>query len=66
MKISEAIKTLQEIQEKFGDIAITGGRMCDDVPLYGITVTDVKGMEVWPTDPNRVAGKNDIDGVFLE
>ena len=66
MKISTAIKTLQEIQEKFGDIAITGGHMHDDVPLREISVTDVEGMEVWPADPNDAAGNNNIDGVFLE
>lgn len=66
MKISEAIKQLEDIKSKFGDIAITGGCMCDDVPLHGISVTDVNGMEVYPRDPNGVAGKHEIDGVFLE
>ncbi len=65
MRISEAIQTLQKVQAKFGDISITGGQMMDDVPLSNICVTDVEGMEVWPRDPNGVAGKHKIDGVFL-
>ncbi len=66
MKISEAIKQLEDIKSKFGDIAITGGSMFDDTRLSKISVTDVEGMEVYPNDPNSVAGKHDIDGVFLE
>lgn len=66
MKISELIKTLQAVQAQFGDIAITGGHMTDDRPLSRVTVTDDEGMEVWPDDPNGVAGDNPIDGVFLE
>ena len=66
MKISAAIATLQTIQAKFGDLSITGGYMSEDTPLRRIVVTDAPGMEVWPNDPNHVAGKNPIDGVFLE
>lgn len=66
MKISAAIATLQEIQAKFGDIGITGGYMSDDIPLSKICVTDSEGMEVWPEDPNGVAGANEVGGVFLE
>ncbi|RWB40433.1 MAG: hypothetical protein EOQ44_25150 [Mesorhizobium sp.] len=66
MKISKVIATLQQIQAKFGDIAVTGGAMVDDIPLSEICVTDVEGMEVWPHDPNGVAGKNKIDGVFFQ
>lgn len=65
MLISEAIQQLKAIQAKFGDIAITGGYMSDDRPLEHIIVTDVEGMEVYPSDPNGVAGKNAIDGVYL-
>lgn len=66
MKISEVMTTLAQIKEKYGDIEVTGGAMSDDVALSQITVTDSEGMEVWPTDPNGVAGKNKIDGVFFE
>ncbi|AZO48076.1 hypothetical protein [Mesorhizobium sp. M4B.F.Ca.ET.058.02.1.1] len=66
MKISELINTLQQIQVTYGDIAITGGAMLDDVPLSQVSVTDVEGMEVWPHDPNGVAGKHKIDGVFFQ
>ena len=66
MKISEAIKTLKEIKSAFGDINITGGHMTDDVSPRSFIVTDVMGMEVWPSDPNNVAGKHNIDGVFIE
>jgi hypothetical protein len=66
MKISAAIATLEAIKAKFGDISITGGYMSDDTPLRSICVTDKEGMEVWPDDPNGVAGQNEIDGVFLQ
>jgi len=66
MKVSEAIDTLLRIQRKFGDISITGVDGCEDQPPRSFTVTDVEGMEVWPFDPNGVAGKNAIDGVFIE
>lgn len=66
MKISQAIKTLTEIQTKYGDISITGGCMLDDQPLTSITVTDVNGMEVWPTDPNNLGDDWEMDEVFLE
>lgn len=66
MKISKVIETLQQIKTKFGDISVTGGYMGDDTPLSKISVTDVEGMEVWPRDPNAVAGKYAIDGVFFE
>lgn len=65
MKISEAIGILNDIQARFGDISITGGNLTDDCPLQNLIVTDVEGMEIWPGDPNGVAGKNAIDGVFL-
>jgi len=65
MKISDAIAQLTAIQQKFGDIPITGGFMMDEAPLRTICVTDSEGMEVFPHDPNGVAGKNAIDGVFL-
>lgn len=66
MKISECIRQLEAIKAKFGDIAITGGAMSEDYPLSAICVTDVEGMEVFPNDPNGVAGQNPIDGVFLQ
>jgi hypothetical protein len=65
MLISECIRQLQDIQAKFGDIAITGGFMQDDMPLSDICVTDSEGMEVYPRDPNGVAGKHAIDGVMF-
>lgn len=65
MKISQVIKELLRIRDKFGDIAITGGYMSDDTVLSKIVVCDEEGMEVFPRDPNGVAGKNKIDGVFL-
>lgn len=66
MKVSKAIKTLQEIKKRFGEVSIIGGHLQDDVPMRKIVVTDRKGLEVWPGDPNGVAGQNPIDGVFLE
>lgn len=66
MKISQALEALTQIKDKYGDISITGGCMMDDVPLSNILVTDAKGCEVWPNDPNNVAGKRPINGVFLE
>ena len=65
MKISETIIKLKEIQTRFGDISIIGGYMADDTVLRNICVVDVNGMEVFPSDPNGVAGNNDIEGVFL-
>lgn len=66
MKISEAIKQLQAIQEKFGDIKITGGYISDDTPLREISVTDTDGMEIYPHNRNRNKRKSiTIDGVFL-
>lgn len=64
MKVSQAIAELKEIQEKFGDIAITGGNMCDDYPLSNISVTDTHGCEIWPS--MHGSGKDGIDGVFFE
>lgn len=66
MKVSEAIRQLQAIQEKFGDIAITGGCMFDDRPLSNISVTDMEGREIYPRNPNGLdLAKVEIDGVFL-
>ena len=66
MKISEAIETLKEIQEKFGDIEITGGRMSDDQPPRNIIVTDKTGYEIWPRpfESREKTAKEDIDGVL--
>jgi hypothetical protein len=66
MKISEAITKLAIIKTLYGDLTITGGHMNDSTPLGHIMVTDIEGMEVWPRDPNCVAGENKIDGVFFE
>lgn len=66
MKVSTAINTLRRIQRKFGDISITGGAMSNDRGPARIVVTDSEGMEIWPREPNGVAGKNTIDGVFIE
>lgn len=66
MKITKAIEELQKIKAKFGDISIIGGSLMDDTPPRSITVTDSDGMEIWPDDPNGVAGQNPIDGVFIE
>lgn len=66
MKISEAITQLEIIKTLYGDLAITGGRMNDTTPLGHISVTDIAGREVWPRDPNCVAGESKIDGVFFE
>lgn len=66
MKISRAIELLQEIQERFGDIRITGGSMAEDIPLSSICVTDIEGMEIWPRNPNGLNPPFKIDGVFFE
>ena len=66
MKISNAIAQLQVIKDRYGDLSITGGFMNDSTPLGHIMVTDTEGLEVWPRDPNGIAGKNPIDGVFFE
>ncbi len=65
MKISEAITQLQTIQARFGDISVAGGYLTDDSGLREICVVDTEGMEVFPNDPNGVADKNEIEGVFL-
>lgn len=46
MKISEAIKKLEELKGRFGDLEIGGGYVHDDTPLRKITVTDADGVEV--------------------
>ena len=66
MKISTAIKLLAEIQEKFGDIKITGGYMMDTSISRNITVTNSEGSEIWPRDVNGHGDKYPVDGVFLE
>lgn len=66
MKISDAIKALQDVQEKFGDIAITGGALSEDVPLDSIIVTDKAGVSVYPTDNRKDrSAEIEMDGVFL-
>lgn len=66
MKISEVIKTLEEIKAKFGDIDVTGGYMQDDRPLDNISVTEEEGMEIWPENPNNLdLTKIKVDGVFF-
>ena len=62
MKVSDAIKTLAEVQKVFGDIAITGGYMSDEQPLDRIIVVDQDGVEAWP---NGDGDAQRINGVFL-
>ena len=67
MKISEAIRRLTVIKEKFGDISITGGHMSDDIPLRDIIVTEKDGMEIFPFNSNGLdLNKVTVDGVFFE
>lgn len=67
MKASELIKTLETIIKKYGDISVTGGAMCDDIPLSNVTVTDVDGFEIWPRDFRSDQTKKPvIDGIFFE
>ncbi len=66
MKISKIIETLTQIKACYGDISVTGGHMNDDRPLSRISVTDPKGMEIWPEDPNGTLGQGGVDGVFFE
>lgn len=63
MKLSEAIKTFEDIMEIYGDISITGGYMADDTPLREIIVTDDHGMEIYPSYVST--GTYSIGGVFL-
>lgn len=66
MKISEALRQLEAIKAKFGDIEITGGYMSDDKPLGSISVTEAEGMEIYPNNPNGLDLKKvKVDGVFL-
>lgn len=64
MKISDAIKQLQAIGAKFGDLEIVGGCLMDETPLEWIGVVNKDGMEIYPKDPNS-AGEANIAGVFL-
>ena len=66
MKISEAIRKLQEIQSRYGDLTIAGGNLTDDIALRRIAVADAEGREIYPRDPNGARGKSPIQGVFLE
>lgn len=66
MKAFEAADRLQAIARKFGDLPVVGGSMTDDTPLTRISVVDSEGMEVYPRDPNGVAGRNPVAGIFLE
>ncbi|MEP3665789.1 MAG: hypothetical protein ABJN42_03535 [Roseibium sp.] len=66
MKVSAAIKALQDIHQKFGDIAITGGALSEDEPLSNIIVTDKGGVSVYPTDNRKDrSAEIEMDGVFL-
>ena len=58
MKISEAIRQLQEIQKIHGDLPICGGYMVDDRPLEHITLIDEHGVEY-------ANGRPAATGVFL-
>ena len=66
MKISDVIATLQTIQDRFGDIEITGGTLTNDAPLRNITVTDTAGVQVWPRGPISMRSSHPVDGVFLD
>lgn len=66
MKISKLIEKLTAIQEKFGDISVTGGAMTDDRPLSNVCVTDTDGREIYPYNPNGLPEPHEIDGVFFE
>lgn len=45
MKISQAIKELQDIQNFHGDLKIIGGYMADDRPLQSIITIDDGGVD---------------------
>lgn len=62
MKISEAMKQLTAIKEKYGDLEIVGGYITDDTPLREIITVDRDGMSISNFDNN--ASKLPI-GVFL-
>lgn len=64
MKISEAIRQLQRIHAKFGDLQIVGGSMSDDAPLREIAVLNKDGVEIYPKEIER-PGEGVVDGVFL-
>lgn len=67
MTVTEAIKRLQEIHDRYGDLKIVGGYIADDRPLSEIIVIDKAGCEVGsvskqvPEDSDR----RKIEGVFL-
>lgn len=68
MRISELILDLKAIQQRYGDIAVTGGAMSDDRPLSQVSVTDKDGVQIWPTS-DRADGKQHgmpVDGVFFQ
>jgi len=65
MKIGELINTLRRIKDKYGDLPVSG-YMHEDTKLSKVCVVDSEGMEIWPHDPNKVAGQNKVDGVFFE
>jgi len=67
MKISDLMTRLEVIKGKFGDIAVTGGAMSDDVPLSEVSVTDTSGREIWPFDHRcNQDDEPEVDGVFFQ
>lgn len=65
MQIAEAIRQLQEIQKKYGNIPIVGGYLTDDRALSKICVINEEGVEVFPRSHERPGEQRKIDGVFL-
>lgn len=57
MKISEFIRKLQAMQEKFGDKPIVGGFISQDEPPRRITAVDSKSREAY--------SKIDCAGFFI-
>lgn len=66
MKITKLRAILNQIQEIYGDIEVTGGQMNADKPLKNVVVTNNSGAEVWPNPSPLVMPLTDIDGVFFE
>lgn len=66
MRISDAVKTLNEITAEFGDLEFVGGSVTDDRPINSLCVIDVEGHEIWPNDPNGVKGQFEVAGIFVE
>jgi len=70
MKISEAIKELNYIKDKHGDLNIIGGAISEDTPPKQFTVLDNIGANIdFGYTYKGECGEdvpNPIDGVFIE